>query len=265
MEVLEAFKKDLNEVFNIEPVINIDDDVKYIETNFYPDALKILQKDASFFEKERILMGVNLCDLWKTEKMPADTFWKHMQMVCIGSLMHGDIKDKITPIIAAVKTYFGMAGNENAEISKILNDEKSEDHFKDVLEFIMQTRIAKIFMSIVEQIDITELDLNFERPEQVIEILKNPEHPSIKKVVDKIQRLIKDKIHRGEITKSKLVEEMEAVKAKITSIFGNMFNDALGGRQADIPSSALLGNSPEARRQRMLARLQKKQREKNSQ
>jgi soluble P-type ATPase len=83
--------------------------------------------------------------------------------------------------------------------------------------------------------------------------------------VDKIQRLIKDKIQRGEITKSKLVEEMEAVKAKITSIFGNMFNDALGGRQADIPSSALLGNSPEARRQRMLARLQKKQREKNSQ
>ena len=265
MEVFEAFKKDLIEVFNIEPVINIDDDVKYIETNFYPDALKILQKDASFFEKERILMGINLSDIWKTEKMPADTFWKHMQMVCIGSLMHGNIKDKITPIIAAVKTYFGMAGNENSEISKILNDEKSEDHFKEVLEFVMQTRIAKIFMSIVEQIDITELDLNFERPEQVIEILKNPEHPAIKKLVDKIQRLIKDKIQRGEITKSKLVEEMEAVKAKITSIFGNMFNDALGGRQGDIPSSALLGNSPEARRQRMLARLQKKQREKNSQ
>jgi len=265
MEVFEAFKKDLIEIFNIAPVINIDDDVKYIETNFYPDALKILQKDASFFEKERILMGINLSDIWKTEKMPADMFWKHMQMVCIGSLMHGNIKDKITPIIAAVKTYFGMAGNENSEISKILNDEKSEDHFKEVLEFVMQTRIAKIFMSIVEQIDITELDLNFERPEQIIEILKNPEHPAIKKLVDKIQRLIKDKIQRGEITKSKLVEEMEAVKAKITSIFGNMFNDALGGRQADIPSSALLGNSPEARRQRMLARLQKKQREKTSQ
>ena len=30
MEVFEAFKKDLIEVFNIEPVINIDDDVKYI-------------------------------------------------------------------------------------------------------------------------------------------------------------------------------------------------------------------------------------------
>ena len=265
MEVFEAFKKELHEVFNIEPVINLDVDVKYIETNFYPDALKILQKDASFFEKERVLMGVNLSDLWKTEKMPADTFWKHMQMVCVGSLMHGDIKEKITPIIAAIKTYIGMAGNENSEISKILNDEKSEDHFKEVLEFIMDTRLAKMFMSIVEQIDITELDLNFERPEQVIEILKNPEHPSIKKVVNKIQTLIKEKIQRGEITKSKLVEEMEAVKAKITSIFGHMFNDALGGRQADIPSSALLGNSPEARRQRMLARLQKKQREKNSQ
>jgi hypothetical protein len=265
MEVFEAFKKDLNEVFNIEPVIKIDDDVKYIETNLYPEALKILQKDETLFEVPHIIMSVNLSDLWKTGKMSKETFWKHMQMICIGSFMHGDMKEKIGPVVAAVKKYFGMAGNENSEISKILSDEKSEDHFKEVLEFIMETRIAKMFMSIVEQIDVTELNLNFNNPEEFIEMVKNPEHPSIKKVVEKVQKLIKEKVQRGEITKSKLVEEMEAVKAKITSIFGNIFNDALGGRQTDIPSAALLGNSPEARRQRMLARLQKKQREKNSQ
>jgi hypothetical protein len=265
MEVFEAFKKDLTEVFDIEPVINIDDDVKYIETNLYPEALKVLQKDESLFDVPHVIMGVNLSDLWKTEKMPKETFWKHMQMVCIGSFMHGDMKTKIGPVVAAVKKYFGMAGNENSEISKILNDEKSEDHFKEVLGFIMETRISKIFMSIVEQLDITELDLNFNNPEDFIDIIKNPEHPSMKKVVEKVQKIIKDKLQRGEITKSKLVEEIEAIKAKITSIFGNIFNDALGGRQTDIPSAALLGNSPEARRQRMLARLQKKQREKNSQ
>ena len=93
MEVFEAFKKDLNEVFNIEPVIKIDDEVKYIETNLYPEALKILQKDETLFEVPRIIMGLNLSDLWKTGKMPKETFWKHMQMSCIGSFMHGDMKE----------------------------------------------------------------------------------------------------------------------------------------------------------------------------
>jgi hypothetical protein len=41
--------------------------------------------------------------------------------------------------------------------------------------------------------------------------------------------------------------------------------NALGGGNGGIKSADLMGNSPEARRQRMLARLQKKQREKNSQ
>jgi hypothetical protein len=47
-------------------------------------------------------------------------------------------------------------------------------------------------------------------------------------------------------------------------LFGNIFNDAIGGRKADVPSSVMIGNSPEARRQRMLARLQRKVQEKNS-
>ena len=119
-------------------------------------------------------------------------------------------------------------------------------------------------MSVVEQIDIKDIDINIDNPDEFIEIIKNPEHPKIRKVVEKITNLIKSKLQRGEITSAQIKEEVEAIKAKMTSIFGNMFNDALGGR-GDIPAAALLGNSPEARRQRMLARLQKKQREKNSQ
>jgi len=266
MEVFEAFKKDIAETFtDVSPVINIDEDVKVIENTYYPEVIKILQRDESFFGVDRPLMGVNLSDLWKTEKMPKDAFWKHMQMVCIGSFMCGDIKEKITPIIGAIKSYFGAPGNENAEISKILEDDKSEGHFKEVLAYIMETRLAKMFMSIVEQIDVTELDLNFDNPAELVEILKNPEHPKIKKIVTKIQKLIKTKMERGEITQAQIVNEIESVKAKITSIFGNMFNEALGGRGGNVSSEVLTGNSPEARRQRMLARLQKKQREKNSQ
>ena len=59
--------------------------------------------------------------------------------------------------------------------------------------------------------------------------------------------------------------EIEAIKAKVMSLFGNVFNDALGGRrQGNVPAAAIMGNSPEARRQRMIARMQRKLQEKNS-
>jgi hypothetical protein len=264
MEAFETFKQKIAETFtDVSPVINIDDDVKTVETSFYPSIVKILSKDESFFAEDRVLMGVNLSDLWKQDKLPKDDFWKSLQMCCIASFMHGDIKDKIPSLISAAKSYFLKTGQEDSEISKLLADDKSEDNIKEIIDYVMKTRLAKIFMSIVEQIDLTELDLNFEKPEDLMEIIQNPEHPKIKKIIDKIQNLIKTKLQRGEITKNQIAEEVEGVKAKITSMFGNMFNDALGGR-GETPSTVLMGNSPEARRQRMLARLQKKQREKNS-
>jgi len=86
----------------------------------------------------------------------------------------------------------------------------------------------------------------------------------MKRIIGRIQSKLQHKMERGEFTQQTIVREVEAIKAKIQSLFGNMFNDMLGGRRSDIPSTVLMGNSPEARRQRMLARLQKKHREKNS-
>lgn len=264
MEVLEAFKKELEETFKVSPVIKIDEDVKYIETFLYPEILKVFQKDETLFDTDQILMGVNLSELWKTNKMPKDVFWKNMQMICVGSFMHGDINEKITLLIAAAKKFFGMEGNENAEISKILDDEKSEDRIKEIFKFVMDTRLAKIFMSIMEQIDVADLNVDITNTEECLNMLKDPSNPKLKKIIDKIQKFIKTKIERGEITKNQIVVEVESIKAKITSVFGNMFLNTLGGGNGGINSADMMGNSPEARRQRMLARLQKKQREKNS-
>jgi hypothetical protein len=46
---------------------------------------------------------------------------------------------------------------------------------------------------------------------------------------------------------------------------GDMFNDMIGGRKADVPASVIMGNTPEARRARMMARLRRKVAEKNLQ
>jgi hypothetical protein len=86
----------------------------------------------------------------------------------------------------------------------------------------------------------------------------------MKNIINKVQNKIQTKIQHGQFTQQQLVGEVEGIKAKIQSLFGNVINEMLGGRRADVPSSVLVANSPEARRQRMIARLQRKQREKNS-
>jgi soluble P-type ATPase len=110
----------------------------------------------------------------------------------------------------------------------------------------------------------SEFEFNIENPAELIEMLKNPDNPTVKKITQKIHAKIKEKIERGEFTQQTIISEVEAIKAKVVSLFGNIFNDALGGRRADVPATTFTSNSPEARRQRMLARMQRKVREKNS-
>jgi len=247
------------------PVVDVAADVKSFET-FYPEVLKVIQKDVSIFNVERTVFGVNISDAWKVEG-DKDELWKHLHTSLLTSFLQGDIKEKITPLVDMFKSYWSGTRTENEEINKILNDSESENKLKEILTFISETRIAKLFMSIIEQIDITEIGFNFERPEEIIEIIKNPEHPIAAKIITRIQNIIKAKAQRGEITQRQIEAEIEQIKSKVTSVFGNMFKEAMGvgGGGAEVPPTVLMGNSPEARRQRMIARLQKKQREKTSQ
>jgi hypothetical protein len=175
--------------------------------------------------------------------------------------MHGDMKEKISSIMDIVKSMWGGKGDD---ISKILDDSESEGRIKEFIDFVLETRIVKIFMEIVEQFDVKDIELNLENPEELMDMLKNPEHPYVQKIMGKVQGIIKEKIRSGSISQNDFIREIEAIKAKVTSIFGDVFNDALGIKRGEMPSTVMLGNSPEARRQRMLARLQKKVRDKNS-
>lgn len=258
-ELRSTFLKDLGESIETE-----EETVKHIESTYYPHILKIVQRDESVFENKITFRGVDISQLWKEQEDSHEMIWKNLLICLLASFLHGDFKEKIGTVMGAVKGMWGSSGQENDEITKILNDEKSEDYFKEIIDYLQETRLAKIFMKLVEEIDITDLDLNFENPQELVDVLKNPEHPKMKRVIDRIQGLIRQKMERGEITQQQIVAEIEGIKAKIQSLFGNVFNDMLGGRKADVPAHVLMGNSPEARRQRMLARLQKKQRDKNS-
>jgi hypothetical protein len=268
-QVFTSFLSDLKVAFpEIElPEYDLEKEVKCVEDMVYSSVLKIVQKDATFFtSQDRIICGLNISDLWKSSETNREAIWKHMMMISIASFLHGDIKEKLGKILETVKNLWSSSGQENPEISKILNDESSEDKISEIIEYVQNTRIAKLLMEMAEEINIEEFvgDLNFDNPEEIMELLKNPEHPKIKPIISKIQNKVQEKLKRGHYTQQQLMSEVEGIKAKLQSMFGNVMNEMLGGRQADVPAAVLTGNSPEARRQRMLARLQKKQREKNS-
>lgn len=267
-QVFDAFYKDLQTTF-FENLPDSEEDVettvKHIETTYYPHLLKILQRDESVFQSDLTFRGVNISEIWRVREDSHEPIWKHMFMCLLASFFHGDFKEKIGVVMNAVKGMWNASGQDNDEITRILNSDESEGYFKEIFEYLQNTRLAKIFMQLVEEVDISEIDLNFENPQEVVDILRNPEHPKMKKVITKIQNMIQMKMQRGDFTQQQIVGEIEGIKAKIQSLFGNVFNDMLGGRRADVPAHVLMGNSPEARRQRMLARLQKKQRDKNSQ
>jgi len=263
MDTSTVFEMFLGELKKAYPGLPYDYDLDKTSKEFeafYPSALQILQKDVAFFDVERTAFGINLSELEHTEDI-----WKHITLSTIASFFHGDIKAKFGTILNVAKSVWSGSGGDNDEVSRILNDESSEGHLENLYNFIMETRISKVFLEIAEQVDVSSIDItNIQNPTQLMDMLKNPEHPVLKKFIAKVQALLKEKLTSGSYTQSQMISEIEGIKAKIQSLFGNVLNDALGvgGRRGDMTAATLMSNSTEARRQRMIARLQRKLQEK---
>jgi hypothetical protein len=223
----------------------------------YSDIVLIIQKKNEFFDKPRVLFQREVNDL------DHDVIWKHLPVCLFMSFASGNIKDKLGSLLSIVKNFLSENPSDaTSEISRILTDENAQSSIEDFIEFCTNTRIAKVLNDILTNLDVSEFEGLLENPREFIEIARNPEHPIVKKFIQKFQNILKEKMERGEISQSKLQEDIEGIKAKLTGLFGNALTEALGGRGAEVPAAVLTSNSPEARRQRMLARLQRKQREK---
>jgi hypothetical protein len=224
---------------------------------FYSDIVLIIQKKNEFFDKPRVLFQIEVNDL------DHDVIWKHLPVCLFMSFASGNIKDKLGSLLSIVKNFLSENPSDaTSEISRILTDENAQSSIEEFIEFCTNTRIAKVLNDILTNLDVSEFEGLLENPREFIEIARNPEHPIVKKFIQKFQNILKEKMERGEISQSKLQEDIEGIKAKLTGLFGNALTEALGGRGAEVPAAVLTSNSPEARRQRMLARLQRKQREK---
>lgn len=252
-----AFRDELKTAFpSVEFAAYKDTDPAEFEQQITPVVLKVVQRDKTLFDNEFTIFGIDVSPLFPSNP---ELFWKNIQKCGIASYLSGNIKEKIGNLSESLKEIWGGAGHSTDEIEKLLGSEESRSKVSEILEFVMTTRIAKVVMSLVESIDVTQLGIDFENPEEVIKTFQQAENnPIIENVMKKIKTTLEEKVRRGEFTKEMLAADIEAIKVRVQAAFGDMFNDMLGGRRAELPPQVILGNSSEARHARMLARLQRK-------
>ena len=238
-----------------------DEVFSYIEDTLLPHLLRILKKDNTLFAEIELFPGVKVP--WEgTEKE-----WSLINMALMYSVLHGDPKEKFGKIFETLKGLVPGGSAQADEISKILEDEETQSSFQEILDLVMNTRLASIMGDIAQSVSYEDLDLDFENPEKILEMLRNPqESPVLQELMDRAKMIMEDRIKSGKINQQELVREIEMIRAKFQSSFGKYLNEMIvgdaGGGTTGNTSQQILSNSPDARRARMLARLQKKQKEK---
>jgi hypothetical protein len=113
-------------------------------------------------------------------------------------------------------------------------------------------------------------DLDFTDPAKLLKMLQRPDNPLMQKAMGVVGGFIEEKIRKGSLRKEELIQEMEMLKEKFRHSLGKVFQETMFGGGGEAPretqrTEVLLSNTPDARRARMLARLQRKVQDKKQQ
>jgi hypothetical protein len=232
-------------------------DIKQFSETFTDVAMEVLQKNNSIWETPKLLFDVDLSELWKKDESSHELFWKHLQPCGFACILH-QLKDIDNKTIGEL---IKKATGKKDEVDQILEGD-NETKFSEFIDFLKNLKCTTYFLNIIDKLDFTELDMDFMNIEDAINNYdKLANSPKFVKAQKYIKQIFEEKVRNGEILKEVIISEIEQVKIKASELFGDMFNDILGGRKSDIRSAEILGNSPEARRARMVARLQRKLKE----
>jgi hypothetical protein len=256
-KIFKSFLNDLKE--DCEGLVFSDSVVADFEEMITPKIMKVLQRDRTIFEESFEVFGKDVSTILRS-KPELDKYWKHIQSCSFASFLSGDIKGKIGKLLES----FSGAFEGQTEIDKVLGSEESRSKVSEIMEFVMTTKLAKVVTSLVESIDISSLGIDFDNLEDAMKSIQEPSNKIMENIMKKVKEELDMRLRRGDFTKEQLMRDIENIKVKIQEAFGDMFNDMLGGRKADVPTAAILGNTPEARRARMMARLRRKVAEKNN-
>jgi hypothetical protein len=259
MNSQKAFKKflvDLNLKFpDIVKSSKLDEnDIEKFQELFIGNIVEIIKKDDSIFSESKEVFGIDLSDIFKQDP---DLIWKHMQPCLFSSLFHGDIKSKLKDMLPELLGAFKEQFGNTDEIDKILEDESKTSKITEFFEYLKESMFATLLLSVFESIDLSEV-VTINPQEFMNDPSKLQQHPIVGKIQGQIQTIMKNKVEKGEFTKERIMNEFEVFKQKIQELFGDYMNETMGTNKSDLPPEIIMGNSPEARRARMLARLQRK-------
>ena len=231
-----------------------------------PHAMKVMQRDNSLFkgpDAPQPIPGIDIRILWDG----TDEAWKALHMAMIFSFFQGDPKAKVAQVMEAMKHVLPNTHRDTDEILKTLETEETSSAISEIFELLMTTRLASIVGDIAASIKLEDIGIDFERPEEILEALQHPERShAVRHIMEQVKTMLEDRIKTGKINQQELIREVEMLKAKFQSSFGKYMKDMVGIAR-DRPETGntgqqILSNSPEARRARMQARLQRKLHEK---
>jgi hypothetical protein len=233
----------------------------HLEQTLLPHLLRVIQKDDTLLAEVELFPGI------KVEWQGNEDNWKKLHMALLYSVLHGDPKEKFGKIFDAVKGLVPGGTAQADEMTKIFEDEDTKSSMSEILELLMGTRLMGLVGEMVSSIKLEDLDISLDDPEKLLEMMRNPQDsPALKELMDRAKMILEDKIKTGKINQQELAKEVEVIRAKFQSSFGKYLNEALIGEETGPrtgnTAQQILSGHPDARRARMMARLQRKQQEK---
>jgi hypothetical protein len=247
--------------------MNYQSEVDYIKQQIQPLFMQIVQKDKAIFaEPQYFLRGLDFSLLMKdASPKQEEALWTYIRMFLVCSYLGADIMDTVKSMWTKV-----TGKTETSEVDDVLNDETMKSGIEDLLETLKDTKLMKLGMEVLENLDVTKLGLNeidFTDIHGLLEMAKNPDHPVTKRAISVVQGLIEQKMKNGSLKKEEFIAEVEMLKEKFKQSLGKVFKTELFGDGGEGPtndSATIVSNHPDARRARMLARMQKKVRDRNA-
>jgi hypothetical protein len=234
---------------------------QHIETVLLPHLLRVVKRDDTLFQEIELFPGIKVA--WK----PSDDNWKKVQMALVYSFLHGNPKEKFAKIMEAMKGAIPGTAAQADEVQSILEDEETQSSMSEMLELIMSTRLVSLVGDIIQSVDLDGLDIDFEDPERLLQMLRNPQQSELlNEIMMRARAVLEEKIRSGKLNQNELRRDIEKIRAKFQSSFGKFLNQAvLGedtGNTTGNTAQQILSNHPDARRARIMARLQRKHEQK---
>jgi hypothetical protein len=234
---------------------------QHIETVLLPHLLRVVKRDDTLFQEIELFPGIKVA--WK----PSDDNWKKVQMALVYAVLNGNPKEKFGKLMEAMKGAIPGTAAQADEVQSILEDEETQSSMSEMLELIMSTRLVSLVGDIIQSVDLDGLDIDFEDPERLLQMLRNPQQSEIlNEIMMRARAVLEEKIRSGKLNQHELRRDIERIRAKFQSSFGKFLNQAVLGEDAGNTTGntaqQILSNHPDARRARILARLQRKHEQK---